>query len=155
MPSYCSPWGSRKGRNLRPPSPAKGGSWNARHFDSHSPVELATSGGRALRSHHTQPEPVAVSLAGLRNGTTACEAAAAKHAEQAQRAQRPRRTQKAAPEQLHADLAVPSVAAELSPSRLRGGPQVQRNGSLCYVMAKIKQLKGYRDMMVWDMDMFL
>ena len=64
-----------------------------------------------------------VGVSGLPNGPKACEAAAAHHAEQTQRSERPKRAQKT-PQHLAADLAVPSKAAELSPGRLRGGPQV-------------------------------
>ena len=97
----CSPWGSRKGRNLRPPSPAKGGSWNARRFASISPEEPITVGGHALRSHQTQSEAAAVGLAGLPSGSKACEVAVTEHAQQAQCSERSRRTQKA-PQQMDA-----------------------------------------------------
>ena len=130
----CSPWGNRKGRNLRAPSPANGSSWNAKQLSTHSPDDHAAGAG-ALSSHQaTQPgaaEPEGAQVPnglpnGLPNGPQACQAAAAQHAEQGQRSARQQRPRKAA-------------AAEGSPLRRPppAGPRMEAVRLRCLVPQSI------------------
>ena len=113
----CSPWGNRKGRNLRPPSPAKGGSWSARRFVSLSPEELLAAGGHALRSHQTQSEAAAAGMTGLPHGPKASDVAAAMHAQQPRCSGRPRRAQNA-PQQMEAAAVIKvSVVSQVPAKR--------------------------------------
>ncbi len=81
----CSPWGNRKGRNVRGPSPAKGGSWNATRLSTRSP-ENPVAAGHALRSSHERPELSPLGTNGLPNRQKASKSGAidlaeGKHAE--------------------------------------------------------------------------
>ena len=108
----CSPWGNRKGRNLRAPSPANGSSWNAKRLNTHSPGDQAVEAGALSSQQATQPGAAKLEGAeapnglpnGLPNGPQACQAAAAQHAEQGLRSTRQPRPRQA-------------VAAESSPLR--------------------------------------
>lgn len=144
MASAYSPWGNRKGRNARAPSPAKAGSWSAMHLTNHSPEHLVPE-AHVPKTKYAQSASAGTGIIGPSSRARACQASAAEHAEhtqQAKHAQRPRRASKGkqgAPLQLskpaqsvaaaNAD-GLPNGGADLSP-RLRGGPQVGGARTLC------------------------